>query len=117
MPRKSLYLPDAVDALVDARGDSYSGRVAFLVTLAHELQAPPRPALSGPEMRVITQAVAGYVPAYDRGPAAVLRGAWHAVFDRAADGVDTAALAKKLAALPMPEQAWIFERARAAVRE
>lgn len=113
MPRKSLYLPDAVDALIDARGESYSGRVAFLLTLAQLLQAQPRPALSGAEMRVVAQAVAGYVPAYDRGPEAVLRGAWHAVFDRTADGVDTAALAKRLAALPLAEQAWLFEQARA----
>lgn len=113
MARKTLYIPETVEAVIDAtEGESYSGRVSFLVLLSAELMTPPEPALTPAELRVVTQAVRDYVPAYDRGPEAVLRGAWHAVFDQAKSRIDTAALAKRLGALPLAAQAWIFEAAR-----
>ena len=117
MPKKSLYIPDAVDAIIDARvGESYSGRVSYLIMLGQKLASNSGAQLSAPEWTVVSVAVGGYDPNYESGVEAVLRGAWHAVFDHPLSAKKFPGLARKLSDMPLGQQAEVFEQARTMAR-
>ena len=118
MPKKSLYIPDTIDALIGAgEGESYSGRVSYLIMLAHKLASEGGAKLSPPEWTAVSLAVADYLPNYESGVEAVLRGAWHSVFDHALTAKKFPDLASRLAQLPLAQQAEIFEQARTMAAE
>ena len=118
MPKKSLYIPDEIDALIGAQeGESYSGRVSYLVALAHKLASESGARLSAAEWSVVAEAIADYAPNYEAGVEAVLRGAWHAVFDHALRAKKSPNLARKLSDMPLAQQAEAFEVARAMARK
>ena len=117
MPKKSLYIPDAIDAIIDAgEGESYSGRVSYLIALANKLASDSGPKLAPSEWTAVSIAVAGYVPNYESGVEAVLRGAWHAVFDHALSAKKFPGLARKLSGMTLGQQAEVFEQARVMAR-
>ena len=114
MPKKSLYISDDIDALIGAfDGESYSGRLSYLVALGALLVESEEITLPPAQLRLVADALATYEPPYAQGAEAVLRGAWHAVFDSAAATRKYPDLARQLAALPLGQQAAIYERARA----
>ena len=117
MPKKSLYIPDEIDALIGALDrESYSGRVSYLVALAHKLATESGARLTPTEWSVVADAIASYAPNYEGGVEAVLRGAWHAVFDDAVAAKKAPTLARKLSDMPLAQQAEVFEVARAMVK-
>ena len=113
MPKKSLYISDDIDALVGAfEHESYSGRLCYLVALGALLVDREEIGIPPSQVRLIADALASYEPPYAQGVEAVLRGAWHAVFDSAAATRKHPDLARHLAALPLGQQAAIYEMAR-----
>jgi hypothetical protein len=117
MPKKSLYIPDAIDAIIDAsEAESYSGRVSYLIALAHMLASGSGAKLSPAEWTAVSMAVDGYVPNYEIGVEAVLRGAWHAVFDHGLSAKKFPGLARKLSEMTLGQQAEVFEQARVMAR-
>jgi hypothetical protein len=118
MPKKSLYIPDAIDAIIDAsEGESYSGRVGYLVALADRVALDAMPAFTFGEWVAIVTAVRDCRPNYERGPEAVLHDAWNGVLDSVDHSVggwtiDEAALVKRLKTLPLAAQAAAFEVGR-----
>lgn len=120
MPKKSIYVPDDVDEAIIAASDaeSYSGRVAYLATIAVTTAIEAAPALKVGEWCAIADALNGHLPMYEQGAGNVLRSAWHSVFDSGSEcdekwGVDCAELARRLSALPLAAQAGVFEIGRA----
>lgn len=120
MPKKSLYIPDDIDTAVIAASDaeSYSGRVSYLCGIAVQVAVDAAPALSVGQWCAIADALNGYLPSYEQGPAQVLRGCWFNVYDSAPEldakwRVDCAALARQLGDLPLAAQAGVYEIARA----
>lgn len=118
MPKKSLYIPDAIDAIIDAgEGESYSGRVGFLIALVDRIVVDAVPDLTNGEWVAVFQAVRQCNPVYERGPEAVLRDAWNGIPDAVdhsvgATVVDEAGLMRRLKAMPLASQAAAFEVAR-----
>lgn len=120
MPKKSLYIPDDIDANIIAasESESYSARVAYMCGVAHKVALEAAPALSVGEWCSIADALNGHYPSYEQGVNAVLGSAWHSVFDSAPEcdekwGVDCASLARRLLDLPLAAQAGVYEIARA----
>lgn len=111
MPKKSLYIPDAIESeIITARPyESYSGRVSFLLTAAGVMAAAAMPdEFSAAEIATVADALDGHAPQYDAGVEAVLQQAWFRVF-QASDGRE---LSARLAGLPLPAQLAVFERVR-----
>ena len=117
MPKKSLYIPESIDAIIGAgEGESYSGRVSYLIALADKLASSSGAKLSPPEWLAVSRVVGEYLPNYEAGVEAVLRGAWHAVFDDPMITKKFPELARKLSGMPWGQQAEVFEQARTMTR-
>lgn len=118
MPKKSLYIPDAIDRIIDVRpGESYSGRVGYLIALADQIMVDAVPELTNGEWVAVFQAVRQSDPVYERGPEAILRDVWNGIPDAVDHSagrttIDEASLMKRLKALPLASQAAAFEVAR-----
>jgi hypothetical protein len=120
MAKKSLYIPDDIDRDIIAagEGESYSGRVAYLLTIASKAMQAELPGLHVGEWCAIADALNGHWPSYEQGVPAVLGSAWHSVFDSAPEldakwKVDCAVLARRLLDMPLTAQAGVYEIARA----
>ena len=113
--RISYYLPATV-ATILAIGevDSASGRISHMITLAESLINEAVPTLSVGEWTAIADALIGHLPSYEQGPAMVFGSAWHSVHDSAPEldtkyDISCRALAHKLMAMPIAQQAAVFE--------
>lgn len=113
--KRSIYLSQQVaDTLALSDTDSFSPRVAHLITLADALVMPEVPALALSEWMALASALNGHYPAYEQGPRAVFGSAWHSVYDSAPEadaqfGVDCKSLAHRMQAMPLAAQAGAFE--------
>lgn len=118
MPKKSLYIPDAIEAIIDAgEGESYSARVSHLIALAGAAAAAETPVLTMGEWVAVVTAVRDNPASYERGPETVFRAAWNGIADAADHSVggwafDEVELARRMKALPLAAQAGAFEVAR-----
>ena len=113
--RLSYYMPASVASILAiGETDSASGRISHMITLAESLINEAVPTLSVGEWTAISDALNGHWPSYEQGPKAVFGSAWHSVHDSwlEADqrwGTDCKALAHKLMAMPLAQQAAVFE--------
>jgi hypothetical protein len=113
--RLSYYLPASVASILAiGEADSASGRISHMIALAEALINEAVPALSVGEWTAVADALNGHWPSYEQGPKAVFGSAWHSVHDSwlEADqrwGTDCKALAHKLMAMPLAQQAAVFE--------
>lgn len=118
MPKKSLYVSDETDKIVACRnGESFSGRVGYLLKLGASIAENAAPALALGEWLAIVNALNGHSPNYDHAPPALLRAAWHCLYDTRMEcaeqwGVDSVDLAQRLTAMPLSAQAAVFEVAQ-----
>lgn len=127
MPKKSLYIPDDIDRDIIAAGvgESYSGRVSFLLTAAREMASAAVPDdIRCAELGALADALTGHVPQYDQGLHQVLRGAWFRLYQAPPAlaqkwEVDTRDLASRLESTSLPVQIGLYETARrmAAMKE
>ena len=117
MAKHSIHVPEAIDAIIavpDGAAESYSGRVAYLISLADTLAREQMPELSASEWGAILDANASTLHQYSAGIQYVLSGLWHNLFDFAPEGdekwgVDCAALARSMQSQPLGAQAAVFE--------
>ena len=113
--RISYYLPASVAEILSiGDDDSSSGRISHMVVLAHMLINESVPTIVLGEWRAIADAIKGHLPSYEQGPKSVFGGAWHIVHDSWDKldekwGVDCKAVAHKLMAMPISQQAAVFE--------
>ncbi|MBK9496550.1 MAG: hypothetical protein IPO08_19000 [Xanthomonadales bacterium] len=113
--RLSYYLPAPVASILAiGEVDSASGRISHMITLAEMLINEAVPALSVGEWTAIADTLNGHWPSYEQGPRAVFGGAWHSVHDSAPEldakyEISCRELAHKLMAMPLAEQAAVFE--------
>ena len=118
MPKKSLYIPDTIDAIIDAgEGDSYSARVSHLIALASAASIAETPELTLGEWVAVVTAVRDNPSNYDRGPEAVFRTAWNGIADAADHSVggwafDEVELGRRMKSMSLAGQAGAFEVAR-----
>jgi hypothetical protein len=120
MPKHTVYIPDSIEAIIavpEGSAESYSGRVAYLISLADNLAREQMPELSVPEWGAIVEANMSTIHQYSAGIESVLSGLWHNLFDFSPEGdekwgVDCAALARRMQAMPIGAQAAVFEIAK-----
>lgn len=118
MPKKSLYIPDTIDAIIDAgEGESYSARVSHLIALAAAAGAADTPEMTFGEWVAVVTAVRDNPTSYERGPEVVFRTAWNGIpdaVDHSVGGwaIDETELARRVKAMPLAAQSAIFEVAR-----
>ena len=113
--RLSYYLPAPVASILAiGEVDSASGRISHMITLAEMLVNEAVPTLSVGEWTAIADALNGHWPSYEQGPKAVFGSAWHSVHGSAPEldakyEISCRALAHKLMAMPLAQQAAVFE--------
>ena len=118
MPKKSLYIPSEIDALISAgEAESYSKRCAFLISMAVEMLLANTPELRLGEWCAIADAMNGTHFMYEMGPKGLVHSAWHGVYDSAPEcnekwGVDCEELSKRLRGMTLAEQFAVFEIGR-----
>ena len=118
--KRTTYYPDAVEAIINVAPDgveSFSGRVGFLVASAGRVAAENVPELTVNEWCALVDANNGSLYSYEQGPAVVVRGIIHNVFDYAYAGnaqweISCEDLARKLYGLPFSQQLAVFEITR-----
>lgn len=117
MPKHTVYIPDSIEEIIavpEGSPESYSGRLAYLISLADTLAREQMPELSDSEWGAIIDANIAAIPQYSAGVEGVLAGLWHNLFDFAPKGdkkygVDCAALARRMQSMPIGAQAAVFE--------
>lgn len=117
MPKHTIYIPDAIEAIIavpEGSAESYSGRLAYLISLADTLAREQMPELSASEWGAIIDANMSTLHQYSAGIQYVLSGLWHNLFDFAPEGdekwgVDCADLARRMQSQPLGAQAAVFE--------
>lgn len=113
--RFSYYMPASVASILAiGETDSASGRISHMITLAESLINEAVPTLSVGEWTAISDALNGHWQSYEQGPKAVFGSAWHSVHDSAPEldakyEISCRELAHKLMAMPLAEQAAVFE--------
>lgn len=113
--RLSYYMPSSVASILAiGEVDSASGRISHMITLAEMLINEAIPPLSVGEWTAVADALNGHWPSYEQGPAMVFGGAWLSVHDSAPEldpkyDISCRALAHKLMAMPLAQQAAVFE--------
>ena len=118
--KRTTYYPDAVEAIINVAPDgveSFSGRVGFLIASAARVAAENAPELTVNEWCALVDANNGSLYSYEQGPAVVVRGIIHNVFDNADPGnaqwgISCEDLARKLGAMPFVQQLAVFEFVR-----
>ena len=117
MAKHSIHVPEAIETIIavpDGAAESYSGRVSYLISLADTLAREQMPELTAGEWGAILDANMSTLHQYSAGIQYVLSGLWHNLFDFAPEGdekwgVDCAALARRMQAMPIGAQAAVFE--------
>lgn len=117
MAKRSIHVPDSIESIIaigEGSAESYSGRVAYLISLADTLAREQMPELTAREWGVVVDANMSTLHQYGMGIDSVLSGLWHNLFDFAPDGddkwgVDCVSLARRMQAMPLGGQAAVFE--------
>lgn len=108
MSKKSVFLTPAAEAFLDDES-SFSGRLNYTVEVAAAIVRELCPMLPEAQWMALVAALNGHVPNYQRGWRAVLESAWASVADSGQEldeawGIDCAALALHMSALPVAQQ-------------
>lgn len=119
MPKKSIYIPDEIaDIIAAGESESYSGRIAYIISIAHMGMLDAAPELELNEWLAVASAMNGYYLNYEAGSDTVLRWAWLNLLDAAPELNETwcvscGDLARRIQAMPRMAQAGILEVVRA----